>query len=145
MRSRLAVTLAASAVALAGCGGSGKRLASLRSPPSTLGVSVMITNSRVAAEPARFGSGPVLLTVTNQAHTAQSLAIVRAHGRVATTAPLNPQGSTQLSVILKRGRYLLSAGGRRRTHGRLDGLAIQPTMLVVGPPRPSSGSSLMSP
>lgn len=137
MRSWLAVTLAASAV-LAGCGASGNRVASRRSPPSTLGVSVMITNARVAAAPARFGAGPVLVTVTNQARTAQSLAIVHAHGTVASTAPLNPQGSTQVSVILRRGRYLLRAGGRRKSR-------IQPTTLRVGRRRPSSGSSLVSP
>lgn len=144
MPTRLAVTLAASAVALAGCGASGSQMAAVRSPPNTLGVSVMITGSRVTASPARFGAGPVLLTVTNQARTAESLGIVRGHGTVATTAPLNPQGSTQLSVILRRGRYTLTAGGPRSST-RPGGRAIQPTTLLVGRERPSSGSSLLSP
>ena len=115
MRIWPAVILAAGAVALAGCGSSGGTAVSRVSPPNPLSVSVLITNSRVVASPARFGAGPVLFTVTNQASSSRTLQIFRgADMRVADTAPLNPQGSTQVSVVFNRGRYTLSAGSRER-------------------------------
>ena len=142
MRIWPAVTLAAGAVALAGCGSSGGTAVSRVSPPNPLSVSVLITNSRVVAAPARFGAGPVLFTVTNQARSSRTLQIFRGRGmRVADTAPLNPQGSTQVSVIVNRGRYTLSAGSRERT----DALQTQPETIVVGRTRPSSGSTLLTP
>ena len=138
MRSWLAVMLVAGALVLAGCGGSGDTAASRPAPPNPLGVSVVITNARIVASPASFGAGPVLFTVTNQARGSQSLRIKRRHGvNVADTAPLNPQGSTQVSVIFRTGRYTLSAGSRGR--------AIRPQTIVVGRRRPSSGSTLLSP
>ena len=146
MRIWLAVILAAGAVAVAGCGSSSGTALSRAGPPNPLGVSVLITNSRVVASPATFGAGPVLFTVTNQASGSQTLAIFRGRGtRVADTAPLNPQGSTQVSVIFKKGRYTLSAASRGETEAQLDGRQIQPVMIVVGRSRPSSGSTLLSP
>jgi hypothetical protein len=137
-----AVTLAAAAVALAGCGSSGGTAVSRASPPNPLSVSVLITNSRVIASPARFGAGPVLFTVTNQARSSRTLQIFRGRGmRVADTAPLNPQGSTQVSVIFDRGRYTLSAGSRDRA----DAQQTQPLTIVVGRTRRSSGSTLLTP
>ena len=145
MRSWLAVVLVAGALALAACGSSGGTAASRPAPPNPLGVSVLITNARVVASPASFGAGPVLFTVTNQARGSQSLRIDRGHGaRVADTAPLNPEGSTQVSVIFHQGRYTLSAGSRGRANTQL-GRRIRPQTIVVGRSRPSSGSTLLSP
>jgi hypothetical protein len=145
VRSWLAVILIAGALALAGCGSSGSAAASRPAPPNTLGVSVVITNARVVASPHSFGAGPVLFTVTNQARGSQSLRIDRPHGaRVADTAPLNPQGSTQVSVIFHKGRYTLSAGSRGHMNPQL-GRSIRPQTIVVGRTRASSGSTLLSP
>jgi len=145
VRSWLAVVLVAGALALAACGSSGGTAASRPAPPNPLGVSVLITNARVVASPASFGAGPVLFTVTNQARGSQSLRIDRGHGaRVADTAPLNPEGSTQVSVIFHQGRYTLSAGSRGRANTQL-GRRIRPQTIVVGRSRPSSGSTLLSP
>ena len=120
MRIWPAVTLAAGAVALAGCGSSGGTAVSRVSPPNPLSVSVLITNSRVVASPARFGAGPVLFTVTNQASSSRTLQIFRGRGmRVADTAPLNPQGSTQVSVIFNRGRYTSAPASRAQTDAQL--------------------------
>ena len=145
MRTWLAVILVAGTLAVAGCGSSGGSAASRAAAPNSLGVSVLITNARVVASPHSFGAGPVLFTVTNQARGSQSLRIVRRHGaRVADTAPLNPQGSTQVSVIFHQGRYTLSAGSRGRTDRGL-GRRIRPQTIVVGHNRPGSGSTLLSP
>jgi hypothetical protein len=136
-----AVILAASAVTLAGCGSSGGTAVSRLGPPNPLGVSVLITNSRVVATPERFGAGPVLFTVTNQARGSRTLQIFRGRGmRIADTAPLNPQGSTQVSVVVNQGRYRLSADGRQRSDAQT-----QPLTIVVGRTRRSSGSTLLAP
>jgi hypothetical protein len=146
VRIWLAVMLAAGAVTLAGCGSSGGTAVSRVSPPSPLTVSVLISNSRVVASPARFGAGPVLFTVTNQASSSRTLQIFGGRGvRVADTAPLNPQGSTQVSVILHRGRYTLSAGARAQTDAQLGAARTQPMTLVVGRTRRSAGSALLTP
>ncbi len=142
IRSWAPVPFAACALGLAGCGGSGDPAASLPSPPSSLGVSVLITGVGVVASPSSFGAGPVLLTVTNQAGSSQSLQLSRGRGAVlARTAPLNPQGSTQLSVVLRRGHYTLST----RSRGPTATHAIRPQTIIVGRTRPSSGSSLLTP
>jgi hypothetical protein len=133
-------------VALAGCGSSGGTAVSRISPPNPLSVSVLITNARIVASPARFGAGPVLFTVTNQASSARTLRIVRGGNmRVADTAPLNPQGSTQVSVVFIRGRYRLSAGSRARTDGEFGAAQTKPLTIVVGRTRRSSDSTLLTP
>jgi hypothetical protein len=141
-----AVTVVAGAVALAGCGSSGGNAVSRVSQPNPLSVSVLITNSRVVASPARFGAGPVLFTVTNQASSARTLQIFRGRDmRVADTAPLNPQGSTQVSLIFNRGRYRLRASSRARTDAQLAAARTEPLTIVVGRTRRSSGSTLLTP
>jgi hypothetical protein len=141
-----AVMLAASAVALTGCGSSGGTAVSRVSPPNPLSVSVLITNSRVVASPARFGAGPVLFTVTNQAGSSRTLQIFRGRDmRVADTAPLNPQGSTQVSVVFNRGQYRLSAVSHAHTDAQLGAPRTEPLTIVVGRTRRSSGSTLLTP
>jgi hypothetical protein len=145
VRIWLAVILAGAAT-LTGCGSSGGTAVSRVSPPNPLSVSVLITNSRVVASPARFGAGPVLFTVTNQASSARTLQIFRGRGmRVADTAPLNPQGSTQVSVIVDKGRYRLSANAREQTDAQLGAPQTRPLTIVVGRTRPSAGSTLLTP
>jgi hypothetical protein len=146
MRIWAAVILAVGAVTLAGCGSSGGTAVSRAAPPNPLSVSVLITDARVVASPARFGAGPVLFTITNQARTARTLEIFRGRDRrVADTAPLNPQGSTQLSVVLRRGRYALTASARDRTDAQRNAPQTLPLTIVVGRARRSSGSTLLTP
>jgi hypothetical protein len=141
-----AVILVAGAVALAGCGSSGGTAVSRVGPPNPLGVSVLITNSRVVATPERFGAGPVLFTVTNQAKGSRTLQIFRGRGmRIADTAPLNPQGSTQVSVVVNQGRYRLSAGSGPSTDAQLGAPQTAPLTIIVGRTRRSSGSTLLTP
>jgi hypothetical protein len=141
-----AVIVAAGAVALTGCGSSGGTAVSRVGPPNPLSVSVLITNSRVVASPSRFGAGPVLFTVTNQANDSRTLQIFRGRDmRVADTAPLNPQGSTQVSVVFNRGRYRLSVASRAPTDAELAAARTKPLTILVGRTRRSSDSSLLAP
>jgi hypothetical protein len=141
-----AVTAAAGAVALTGCGSSGGTAVSRVGPPNPRSVSVLITNSRVVASPSRFGAGPVLFTVTNQASHSRTLQIFRGRNmRVADTAPLNPQGSTQVSVVFNRGRYRLSVISRAPTDAQLSAARTKPLTILVGRTRRSSDSTLLTP
>ncbi len=147
MRTRPAVILAASAVALAGCGSAGGKSASLPAPPDPLVVSVLMSNARIVVSPGSFGAGPVQFTVVNAGSRAESLSIVRrGGGRVASTAPLNPQASTQLSVVLTRGSYTASTGAQGATDAQRSVPSnISPTTIRVGRERPSSGATLLQP
>jgi hypothetical protein len=146
VRIRPAVMLAVSGFALVGCGSSGGTAVSRVGPPNPLGVSVLITNAHVVATPERFGAGPVLFTVTNQATGSRTLEIFRGRRtRIADTAPLNPQGSTQVSVVVDQGRYRLSAGSRPSAGAPLGAGHTKPLTIVVGRTRRSSGSTLLAP
>ena len=115
--------------------------------PTHSASSVLITNARVVASPARFGAGPVLFTVTNQASSARTLEIFRGRDmRVADTAPLNPQGSTQVSLVFNRGRYSAErAVCEHDSEAQLAAARTEPLTIVVGRTRRSSGSTLLTP
>ena len=138
----IAVVLGVSA-----CGSAGSPAASRPAPPDPIVVSAYVSPTGVRVSPSHFGAGPILLTVTNQSARAVALRIQRGAHAVARTAPLNPQGVTQLKVDLGRGAYsLLAARAGRRT----DAQRTLPSHLIgarlrVGRPRPSSGASLLQP
>jgi hypothetical protein len=101
----------------------------------------------VRVSPARFGAGPVLLTVTNQGARAVSLRVARGSHVIARTAPINPQGVTQLKVDLARGDYSLAAiaAGRRTDAQKTLPLRVIAARIRVGRQRPSSGGDLLQP
>ena len=83
-----------------------------------IGLSVYVNDSRISVSPSSVGAGPVVFTVTNQATTAEALAISRpgAATAIARTAPINPDGTTQVSVDFRPGVYTIATarGGTRR-------------------------------
>ena len=116
-------------------------------PPSPIVVSAYVGAGQVRVSPAHFGAGPILLTVANQSAHAISLRVLRGSRLVARTAPINPQGVTQLKVDLDRGDYTLAAAGAGR---RTDAQKTLPSRtsaarLRVGRERPSGGSNLLQP
>lgn len=147
MRIRMAVVSLLAALGVGGCGSAGSSAASRPAPPSPIVVSSYVSASQVRVSPARFGAGPVLLTVTNQSRRAVELRIVRAGRLLARTAPINPQGVTQLKVDLARGDYALvaAAAGRRTDAQKTLSSRISAARVHVGHARPSSGSSMLQP
>src|SRR5947209_16928089 len=103
MRIRTFGEVALSALVLAACGSAGGKSASLPRPPNPVNLTVYVNDSRVSVSPRSAGAGPVVFIVTNQASHAESLAISRAGGAGthASTAPINPQGTTQVSVNVR--------------------------------------------
>jgi hypothetical protein len=141
--------LAASVIALAGCG-SGATFKNLPRPPTPVDLTVYINNSRVSISPSSVGAGPVNFIVTNQSDKTQTLSIKDgASGKPtgAGTGPINPQGTTQVTVNLnKAGDYLVATGPAGKTEAQLaEPTTIQPAPLHIGAPRQNADNVLLQP
>jgi hypothetical protein len=137
--------LTLSVFALAGCGG-GTHFADKAHPPTPVDLTVYIGNSRVSVSPSSVGAGPVMFVITNQAGRAVMLAVRPAAGgaAVATTAPINPQATSSVSVDFRPGDYTLdtrAAGGEMFS----GAASITPASLHVGSARRSGNNALLAP
>jgi hypothetical protein len=91
----------------------------------------------------------VIFIVTNQASHSEALSISPVSGNsrpLASTAPINPQGTTQVSVDFKPGDYTISTA----PHGRTDAQLSRPSSIAsaslhIGRRRASSSNSLLQP
>ena len=113
-----------------------------------MNLTVYVNDSKVSVSPSSVGAGPVVFIVTNQARQAESLAISRsgAGHPIATTAPINPQGTAKVSVDFKPGDYTIATGA----HGTTDASLSQPSSIRsaaihIGRERASSGGDLLQP
>lgn len=139
-------TLAAAAVVLSACGSTGGRSAAELRPASPVTLSVYINGSRVSVSPTSVGAGPVVFVATNQAPHAESLVISRGSQSAASTAPINPQGTTQVTVNLTRGSYSVATGTQGQSDAQLsEGSSIAPATIHVGAPRASSSNQVLQP
>ena len=107
-------------------------------PPAPINVTAAISDSRVKVSPPRFGAGPIVLIISNQSSDAQSVTF-QTNGRAAgirhTTSAINPAGTAQLLLDVRRGSYRVSVDDRR----------IRPASLRVGARRPSAQAALLQP
>ena len=147
MRSATIGQLAAGVLVLAACGGSGAAPALRPRPPAPIDLSVYVSDSRISVSPASAGAGPIVFIVTNQSQEAESLAISTGGGStLATTAPINPQGTTQVSLDFTPGDYVIAAAPRGRTEAQRSlPSPIHPAHLHIGRERPSSDGQLLQP
>ncbi|MGZ4294496.1 MAG: hypothetical protein ACXVRM_09675, partial [Solirubrobacteraceae bacterium] len=84
--------------------------------------------------------------VTNQASHAESLAISKGGSTLASTAPINPQGTTQVSVDFKPGEYKITTGPHGRNDAQLSKQSlIRPASIHIGRERASSSNSVLQP
>jgi hypothetical protein len=147
MRRATIGILALSAAVAAGCGG-GKHFANQPRPPTPVNLTVYINSSRILVSPSSIGAGPVTFIVTNQASTAESLTVQSTAGgaALATTAPINPQATSEVQVNFMPGTYTLATNGSGGTDAsQASPGQIQPASLVVGPQRQNSNSALLQP
>jgi hypothetical protein len=94
------------------------------------------------------GAGPVVFTVTNQSSHAESLTISRSGQSrpIASTAPINPLGATQVSVDFTPGQYTVATGPHGSTDAALAAASpIRSASIHVGGERASSDGALMQP
>jgi hypothetical protein len=149
MRIRTIVTVTASSLAVTACGSAGGKAASRPGQPTPVNLAVYVSNSRISVSPEVVGAGPVVFVVTNQASQSEALAISSVSSSshpLASTAPINPQGTTQLSVDFKPGDYTISTAAHGRTDADLTHFSsIRPASLHIGRKRASSSNSLLEP
>jgi len=137
--------LAGTALAVSACGSSSPAATTPR-PPAPVNLTVFIDNSRVSVSPTVVGAGPVEFIITNQASQAESLAILRrgasAGQPLASTAPINPQATSQITVNFSLpGSYSVATGG----DGPGSGSAIRAASIHIGAKRASSDNQLLQP
>jgi hypothetical protein len=111
-------------------------------------LTVYINNSRILVSPSSIGAGPVTFIVTNQASTAESLTVQSTSGgaALATTAPINPQATSEVQVNFTPGTYTVATNGSGGTDAaQASPTQIQPASLLVGPQRENSNGALLQP
>jgi hypothetical protein len=137
-------------VGIAGCGSSG-HFANIPSPPTPTNLTVYINDQKVSVSPNSVGAGPVVLIVTNQASTAQSLTVLPAGASaaqpIADTGPINPQATTQVTVNLNTpGAYTVGTAPNGSTEAAAAlPTGVRPAVLRVGKARPSGSNQLLQP
>jgi len=134
---------------VSGCGSSAQ-FANRSKPAIPVNLTVYINDARVSLSPASVGAGQVIFIVTNQGSKSQSLQIVQAGGGsdpLATTGPINPQGTAQVKVNLRStGTYVISTGAAGATDAQLTTRStIRPARLEVSHARPSARNILLVP
>jgi hypothetical protein len=149
MRIRTFVTVGATALAVSACGSAGGKAASKPGTPTPINLSVYVNDSRISVSPEVVGAGPVVFIVTNQASHSESLSITRGPASshpLASTAPINPQGTTQVQIDFRPGDYTISTAGSGKTDAQLArGPSIASASLHIGHERRNSSNSLLAP
>lgn len=128
--------------ALAGCG-TGTHFADKARPPTPVNLTVYVDNARVSVSPSSVGAGPVEFIITNQASNAVQLTVRPATGggALATTAPINPQATSSVSVDFRPGDYMVASSAPNT----LGPSTISPASLHIGHSRASGNSALLEP
>ena len=141
-------SLAIGALTVAGCG-SGTTFANKPRPPIPVNLTVYINNARVSVSPSSVGAGPVVFIVSNAADRTVSLSIQTRDGStLATTGPINPQATAQVTVDFRQpGTYVVAAGktGGTTQAAQNQPLTIQPATIHIGKARPSGSDQLLQP
>lgn len=134
------------ALIVSACGSAGGQSPSASRPPNPVNLTVYVNDSHVSVSPAHVGAGPITFIVTNQASQAESLAISRGGSTLASTAPINPQGTTQVSVNFAPGKYTIATGDRGANDAqRTKQSSIRPASIHIGHERASSSNSVLQP
>jgi hypothetical protein len=146
MRIRTIGQLAVTALVVSACGSAGGQSASVLRPPNPVNLTVYVNDSKVSVSPTSVGAGPITFIVTNQASHAEALAISKGGSTLASTAPINPQGTTQVSVNFKPGRYTISTGNAGKNDAQLSKQSsIRSASIHIGRQRASSSNSVLQP
>jgi hypothetical protein len=149
MRRRTIATLSVTVVAVSGCG-SGTQFANKPRPPAPVNLTVYVNDAKVSISPNSVGAGEIIFIVTNQGRKTESLSIHPSGDpsqSLASTGPINPQSTAQVTVVLHGPRdYTIAAGKAGTSQAAVASpSSIQPGKLHVGKPRASASSALLQP
>ena len=136
--------LAGTALLVSACGSTAPAIVNPR-PAAPVNLTVFIDNSRVSVSPSIVGAGPVEFIITNQATRTESLAVLPAGASagqpLADTGPINPQGTSQVTVNFSSpGTYSVATGGADPSSG-----AIRTAQIHIGAKRGNSDNQLLQP
>lgn len=146
MRIRTIGQLAATGLLVTACGTAGGKSPTAARPATPVNLTVYVNDSRVSVSPTSVGAGPVVFIVTNQASHAESLAISGQGGsRLASTAPINPQGTTQVTVDFKPGDYTIATAVHGNDAQMSTPSSIRPASIHIGKVRASSDNQVLQP
>jgi hypothetical protein len=148
MRNRIILILGTAALTVSACGSTGGKSPSQARPPTPINLTVYVNDSKVSVSPSAVGAGPVIFIVTNQATRSESLAISKSGQThpIASTAPINPQGTTQVSVNFKPGDYTIATGAQGHTDASLSApSSIRAASIHIGRERSSSSNDVLQP
>jgi hypothetical protein len=146
MRIRTIGAMAVTTLIVSACGSAGGESPSAARPANPVNLSVYVNDSKVSVSPATVGAGPITFVVTNQASHAESLAISMGGSTLASTAPINPQGTTQVSVNFRPGKYTIATGAQGKNDAQLSTQSsIRPASIHIGRERDSSNNSVLQP
>jgi hypothetical protein len=110
-------------------------------PPAPINVTAAIGSDRVRVSPRAFGSGPVVIIISNQSGAPQTVTFETdeiggdSGGIQRSTPEIAARSTGQLQVDPPEGTYRLSAGAGD----------ITPAALRVGERRPSAQNELLQP
>ena len=127
-------------VALVGCGVDDDHANKPR-PPAPINVTAAIDSDRVRVSPRTFGSGPVVIIISNQSGAPRTVTFETAEiggdsgGIRRSTSEIAARSTGQLKVDPPEGIYRLSASGGD----------ITPAALAVGERRESAQNTLLQP
>ncbi len=149
MRPRMKLgLLLLGASGLAACGG-GAHFADKARPALPLNVSVYVSPQRVSVSPDTVTPGAVTFTIANQAASAEAVEVTSAGGSsaITTTAPINPQGTDQVTVDLNSpGQYSVAIAPSSSTEAAAASPSgIMPGLLQVQGQRGNSNNQLLEP
>jgi hypothetical protein len=148
MRSRIILILGTTALALSACGGTSGKSPTQARPATPINLSVYVNDSKVSVSPSAVGAGPVNFIVTNQGSRSESLAISKSgqNNPIASTAPINPEGTTQVSVNFRPGDYTIATAPRGTTDASLaQPSSIRAASIHIGRERASSSNDVLQP
>jgi hypothetical protein len=135
------------AFVISGCGGTGGSAPTEPRSPSPVNLSVYVNDSHISVSPSRIGAGPVIFIVTNQASKSEGLAISKSgHSPpIASTAPINPQGTTQVSVNVRPGDYTIATAAHGTDAQLSKQSAIRSASIHIGRERENADNELLQP
>ncbi len=140
LRSRTALAAAVLACGAAGCGGGDDDYANRPRPASPINVTAAISDSKISISPKTFGAGPIVMIVSNQTKSQQTVTIETDElggdqPGLRRSTPVGPNGTATLKVDVREGTYAV------RTRGK----GIQAVNLQVGKARKSAQDELLQP
>lgn len=138
-RRTAALAVATFAAALGGCGGDDDYKNNPR-PPSPINISAAIDDDKVSVSPRRFGSGPIIVIITNQSANSQEITFETADigakpAIKQSTGPINPRDTGQIKLDPPQGNYRLTVSDE----------SIRPARISVGPRRRSAQNLVLQP